>query len=362
VTGASVRATLKRLDPYRWSRTFARLFDACFPTYRYVPESQGIQMMAARGRIRDGSARTRRFAGAWDIGQDRYWSICQNELGADGSTLTAEINAHWQVDSGMLPVLYDTTNTPFPSQLLQQLLDRDAVADASAPSLVLAAITLDDTYDPTAPVTLDNASAVEVCNLCIETKQVDHVLDLRSSSGRETLQRMVAEIRGTGVESIPETFIALVPTLVSPRVGGDQFHTALGRELRAKGYLGLIFPSARRDCVAFTTEIGERHEVGWMLLDYQGSGPVEQQDLEGPYSWLSAEDVGIQVIDITRVGSARGEFRASGFVVTGAEASEQAIALARLEAFVNGTDSGSGLTGPARRRHAHMVTPHPPRR
>jgi hypothetical protein len=72
----------------------------------------------------------------------------------------------------------------------------------------------------------------------------------------------------------PTSFVDLVPTLLTPFIGGGHpFLQSLGLFLRTLGCGGLVYPSARCDSSAHAIGAKVRGSTGWNFVDLEGAPP-----------------------------------------------------------------------------------------
>ena len=109
------------------------------------------------------------------------------------------------------------------------------------------------------------------------------------------------------VKQTPQTFLEILPTLITPRPGGNTFHQAIGALCRMVGVSGLGFPSARRDVYVASLRGGLVEDFdGWNFVDYRNSEIILAERSEDGIAalmrlfgrqikWLREEHVGVRI-------------------------------------------------------------------
>jgi hypothetical protein len=125
----------------------------------------------------------------------------------------------------------------------------------------------------------------------------DNVLDLRLPAAQDWLALLCGE------PASAEGFGNLLPNLISPTPGGSEFHRTLGAWLRARGCLGLVYPSARRDLSVDAFDDRVLASDGWNFVRYDGADlSAVDMKLSLPYPWKTPELIGADIYRKTEGG------------------------------------------------------------
>jgi hypothetical protein len=107
-------------------------------------------------------------------------------------------------------------------------------------------------------------------------------------------------------KEVPHSFRELLPTLMTPGIGGTSFHQAVGAWMRSNRIAGLVFPSSRRNARTASEGLEVTDFDGWNFVDYRDSPIVDYERLFGLQpDWLREEDTGIQLADWLDDGNKR---------------------------------------------------------
>jgi hypothetical protein len=326
---------IKQLSVDQLDERSRKVLDECFPEFAGFQRvaqfyrSGGIELeLTPKGTTRTDTGRLRRYAGDETLSGGRYYSVCSDASGDDGGTLVWELMSYWSAASLKFPQLVDSTVHVDAARNL-----RRAMPHLDRPFLMLTAH--DIRRVASEGIKLGDSVAV-IMPLTIQKVRIDSVVDLRlpvvQDFFADVLGRLEADFgragnaayRGGGsnftLKRAPESFAALLPTLLTPRPGGTTFHDAIGALCRNAGAAGLVFPSARRDVHVNAGDGAVRGFSGWNFVDYRNAPDVRPevilQNLGLQMNWLRPEHVGITV-DWTDDGMRR------RWRVSGAEAGER---------------------------------------
>ncbi len=300
--------------------------------------------------LKKSTGRYRRFSGGPDLEHGRYFSVCQNDSGNDNATMTAELLSYSSPEAGGFPVLYDSANLRMPTEVVE-LFSNGTLAsigppfDPRKPALIVLVTDRPLTGDIVRDT--EDAICVTACNLKIANHDVENVLDLRQARSQVFLATAVAQLKEVKVvgrldekgrfhsvtnapssdadtnDESDEEFMDLLSVITAPLRGGGEFHDAVGRLLRALGYGGLVFPSARRDCSLVDDFNGHMIFDGWSFVDFRDAGAELSDEV---FPMLGMRGQGKECIARSKVYGAYsgGKYTfASGFHIYGAEERER---------------------------------------
>ena len=341
-------APVKQLRPAAGDELFRAEFARCFPEFeRQVGQGTGLgvgRIVTARGVYDIEAGRRRRFAGSANLPISRYHSVCTEPGGADAGTLCSELMTYWSAAAAgsTFPCLVDLTGPGDRAGAIEQLREllpppRRAAVDEllgrDAQLLVLyplraresVAATMEDPEFTGDPV---------FCELAVEELVVPGCLDLRLESHRAFFCTEIVDVPrinahddlGSSRHASTVDFIALLPAMLFPGLGGDRFHRTVGHTLRRRGYQGLVFPSARTDSTVTTVDGRIVEHRGWNFVDYRGA-----PDVELPYEYdlpitkffaSSLQDLGIDAYLVDRWDQGGTRVPATGYLAEGVAAQE----------------------------------------
>jgi hypothetical protein len=274
------RGVVKQLCTEKLDARSRSLLEVCFPNF------QGLQEVAdyfVQGGILDeitstgthpmASGRQRRFAGDNSLLGGRYYSVCQGDRGNDGGTLVWELMTYWNASAGAFPNLVDSTVHVDPSLDARLRAANPELGDR--PFLLLKA----------SKINVATAEKIELGDtiaaylpLTVKSVEIDNVIDLRLPEIQDGFAEFLGAFEtivgwaGSHVmfKGIPQTFLEILPTLITPRPGGTTFHQAIGFLCRMFDVSGLVFPSARRDVYVASHQGGMVEDFdGWNFVDYR---------------------------------------------------------------------------------------------
>ena len=348
---STFRGYLKQIDTNRLDQRTREYLTKCFPEFQdldraaHWTQNAGVGVaMGSTHATRRSRGRARRYSGGADLPGGRYFAICNNDSGYDGGTLVRELMSYWSSRTRAMPELVDST---VDVTVAEQLREHPMLG--SAPFLMLLVREIQTTASAP-PYELGPAAAV-VMPLPITPVDYARVLDLRRREAQDWLLDFCnthvsghrdIDIEGTVLRTWKprlSSFRELLPTLMSPTVGGSVFHDSLGVWLRRHGCFGLVFPSARRNARVHCDDQEITGFDGWNFVVYDGAPRPEQEPMFGVEpKWLTEYDAGIRVedwCDLPRRWS-----------VTGAEEGEERRYQNESMALVRGTRNISVVRHP----------------
>lgn len=219
----------------------------------------------------------RRYDGDRTLPHGRYYTVCNNVDGDDGSTLIRELNfykaariseCHIQVYDAAVPSRRETIG----------LLGMDTSARER---IVVQIIPFAQSGRAGMPISMHLSIPV-----VIEEVHVENVLDLRRPMALNWLLQSIPDLHivlndeGERKRCFPFRdalieFAELLPSLVDQSRGGGNFDKLVGLYLRQLGVSGLVFPSARSDAMT-RTENGQLEDFhGWSFVDYRDAPQPE---------------------------------------------------------------------------------------
>jgi len=328
----TLRCWLKQLIPDELDEHSRQLLDNCFPDFNdqhdvanRLNADELAFVVGAKGTLPTHLGRLRRFAGP-GLPRGRYSSICQDSSGDDGGTLVWELMSYWTANATLFPELIDSTVHHDAARALRE--NYPSIVGA-APFLLIKASQIEGlTSDESKPTIVLGTSIAKVLPLHIVQVEIDRVVDLRLQTtqdwfadffGRLETEKGRAGNNGLRIwKEAPSGFREILPTLMTPSIGGTSFHQAVGSWLRTNKANGLVFPSARRDVHSQDRNGLVEKSEGWNFVLYHRAGPAGPENLFGLLpKWLSEEDTGLSIVEWED-----GETRRS-FAVAGAEAGER---------------------------------------
>ena len=337
-----------------------QLFDVLFPAFEGTSAAQDAYaqaaadpMLAALGplvELAPAERRPRRYAG-YDLPRERYHSVCLDGSGNDSQTLAHELRAYRDpTDVGMVEVI------DLASGCTLQIADREVRLDPQPAMAVLI-------HRPDAlPMGLEDLDFVRetgptgdpmliyLFRYHVRECSIERAIDLRFPEVREWFFRafralgddegaMTMPLPGEGASPTiaysqfhldngraptPDSFRAMLPTLLNPDIGGgDPSDTggtlfAIGHWMRQAGVGAFVFPSARSDANALFEGGLLRAWAGWNLLDYRDS-PLMGSDARvltfilSPWAWVELPR-GVRVTEIGAGSPVAGSIAVEGMV------------------------------------------------
>jgi hypothetical protein len=314
--------TLKQLDVTRIGPHGRRTIGLCFPEFerqRDAGRELGVPMIvSAHGMNLVQSGRRRRFAGGPDLPIARYHSVCSDADGNDGGSLCFELMTYWSIHmcGQIYPALFDTSSHPHKEEVVARVRELAGSAEdeqyrnevlpilaGEAPMLIIHPMRPKESIEATG----SQAELLDfpaVCELRTEIVVIPDCLDLRRPNHRRyfwhdltTFPKINAH-RASHAKRHDTTidFIAALPHLIYPELGGDMFHDQVGQRLRELGYNGLIYPSARNDSCVVNIGDDVVADAGWTFVDYRGAAlPITDADANqriGRWPDLTLDDLG----------------------------------------------------------------------
>lgn len=289
------------------SDTEQRLFEILFPAFEGTSEADDAYQDAIQSPLASvfapliefapGERRPRRFSG-YDLPRRRYSALCQDASGNDSQTLAHELRAYRNpVDLGMVEVLDLAIGA--------ELQIRD-VTVSLPPQLAVAVLIHEPQLLPAQFRSLDfqqvpglKGSPLFIYKFPYRVTRckIDKTIDLRFPDVQAWFYRTFRELPDAlktglgesptiahsqfhldnGVPPLPDSFWAMLPTLMNPDIGGgspaDTGSTLLsiGHWMRQNNVAALIYPSARCDAATQVQNGDLKNWRGWNLVDYRDS-------------------------------------------------------------------------------------------
>lgn len=345
---------VKQLNPALGDEHFRTVFAQCFPEFENqvdVHRNLGAgTVITSTGFYEVEKGRRRRFAGGPDLPVSRYHSVCADASGDDDGTMCYELTTYWsgRLSGPVFPSMFDTSSHPGAEGFIESL--RGFVAASPDRRYREAAERLLDSGRPFLSVIpmRAHASVAEtqeaqefldfpaLCELMIREFTVPDCLDLRLEAHREFFCTELveaepinarAQFAGTRHESTVD-FISVLSAMIFPELGGELFHAAVGRELRKRGYQGLVFPSARNDSRVVNVDGVLVQHSGWNFVDYRGAPRIRERHLRRgqPIGRVlnrqSLGDLGVEAYIVDRHPCDGVDRDATGYVTDGVAAQE----------------------------------------
>lgn len=343
---------VKQLNPALGDEHFHSVFAQCFPEFEAqvgVHNALGVdRVITSTGFYEVEDGRRRRFAGGPDLPVSRYHSVCASSSGDDSGTLCYELMTYWSARlSGLVfPSVFDTSSHPGAPDFIESI--RDFVASSPDQRYRDSSLRLLDSGKPLLSVipmrahasvreTQDAQEFVDypaLCELTVRSFSVPDCLDLRIESHRAFFCTELAEVEPINARSqFADTrhestvdFISTLSAMIFPELGGDQFHAAVGQELRRRGYQGLVFPSARNDSRVVNVSGALVEHSGWNFVDYRSAPPVPGARHTLPIGRVlnrqSLDDLGVDAYLVDRHPVDGVDRDATGYVTEGVAAQE----------------------------------------
>lgn len=338
------RSRVKCLRCDGWNEVQRAAFSLAFPGFfaEEHPNPQTVQQldpMCASASGNEQPFRYRRFSGGASLSRSRYYSVCETDSGQDSQTLAQELMAysewggelrlfaldlddpnqdgpwkdfetHWNIPcpTHQLAVVFQW-DTPVPPTELQffpfsKLPNGFNYFPVLYPT-TLTELSLPQTIDLRLPRTQDWLASSIVAGLPDVMYGVGDKLyrglPLQDGTDQEwPIEKPFVSRRGLDCFSYPPRpdwdrrsqpitpdFYGILPLLMFPGRGGSPLTEAIGRWVRSIGADAFVYPSARAN-VRCKIEDGKLTESwGWDLVDYRGSGRVDERAMIiwEPHSW-----------------------------------------------------------------------------
>ena len=240
-------------------------------------------------------AKRRRYAEDETLNRGSYFSVCTNADGDDGGTMVREMNAYRDPKSGGRTEAFDLNDTN----------GREALQSLGYPvgdrQKAFAVVIFDpvDFSERNGELAFSTASANSVEKLeyrvivvpyVVEYFEIERVIDLRKRHVQNWIYRkfrvgdgiILKKPNGTNIRS----FFEMMPTLMTPEIGGNEITNAIGLWMRRHDINALVFPSARSDVFVEYTRGEISAFGGWNMVRYTGS-PIEKLHKIKQYSDFS---------------------------------------------------------------------------
>jgi hypothetical protein len=160
--------------------------------------------------------------------------------------------AYWSNTTGLWAELIDSTNPKYANQIRRGIPDHPA-----DPWLFIQAVRLED-FGFRKPNM--RPLAVHFIPLTVSEVEISGVFDLRLRAHQDDLAKYFRT-----------DFSELLSELINPYRGGNLNHDAIARPVRDWGARGLVFPSARRNLTAISTDSHVHYFDGINFVDYRDS-------------------------------------------------------------------------------------------
>jgi len=340
-----VRCWAKQLDVDNLEQHEQSALDLAFPLFRELDDrhrfGDGTQWFAVQTGLGSkvlyvGRGRERRYAGDRTLGRGRYWTICADSSGFDSGTLVHEIRAYFSYTSRCGIDIFDSTTEMdriitahregrFDYGRVRRII-REFFGSEDYPALILIITPFEMSGKAHLAGLQIGKVNIFLFPLRLAEIEMHKAFDLRLPSAQEWLVRSFLEMElkegrrrraennitllddgplnafpglreNTKQEeketiiivngSPPNTFLELLPVLLSSEIGGGQpFLQALGSWLRHHGCEGIVYPSARTDCDAKAQDGLVLSSSGWNIVDFRKTvAPDFKQHIGQILSW-----------------------------------------------------------------------------
>ncbi|MEM7774444.1 MAG: hypothetical protein AAF732_02460 [Pseudomonadota bacterium] len=254
----------------------------------------------------------RRFAGGYDLPRSKYYAVWDSSAGSDYGTLKAELSAYQSLIWSGPQIIDDTqcwsSSDVVPDDLMSKLpkyanhIVYLMFHSPGRPHRTIASdgrIRVNELYkNPDTQQTL----AVSAWPYTIMAVEKANVFDLREQSAQLWLMRLLTEVKifsgitegWTREEQLFEElrFPKVLQLILGRSRGGNVVTDLIGAYLRRFGVAGMIFPSARADCLLRYEGPDVAQSFGWNFVDYEGAPPLQKHfDFFNKDSFLSAPEL-----------------------------------------------------------------------
>lgn len=269
---------LKQIEPSSLDSLQRLALEALFPGFA-PPDPEDVDRSVRQARRASMATRVigvyvnpRRYSGDWTLSRGRYFTVAKDSSGFDYGTLLAELGAYHELDAG--------------PATLEEFFSSEKAADHGVeyhPHQIV--VRLGGT--PGSSAALARLGTETVCiPYRVKESMIDYVLDLRIPEAQEWLWIQFRDINRVAYVDLgtrpsadtskfqPDSFFAMLPTLMSSVRGGNDVTQIIGAWLRRHDVAGLIYPTARK-----AAGVGWRNGnmvgfAGWDLVDYRGAADV----------------------------------------------------------------------------------------
>jgi hypothetical protein len=301
---------LKQLDTSSNAEEEIAALDLAFPVFRQLDNehffAEGwtcVNTGLGSKALFVGRGRERRYAGDKTLDRGRYWSVCNDRKGFDGSTLSNELHAYHGYMSRCEVHLFDSScDLERLAELHNQgVIDLNIVLNCAlsqfgnldAPFLLLMIRAIEHGEKAKTAKLLPEKTHVFLYGLYVKEENFARLFDLRRVVCRRWLldeflrfeleqgerHRSKTNVKLLRGKETPSTIEELFPILLSPEIGGSNpFIQAIGSWLRCHGCDGIVFPSARSDFAAKERAGKLESSKGWNFVDFRGASPCAWQD------------------------------------------------------------------------------------
>jgi hypothetical protein len=348
---------LKQIDVTGSDYIVRAAFQSAFSNFwSYASENRKSRKRIA-ARLKDAEVvfqhrHNRRFAGAEDFPNGRYFTICADAFGDDSRTMLDELTAYSADSSGpffafdlgydhgragleqwgpfeLMPhsqkilLIFDASKLNEKSPLRKLAYKRSRRWANSLFSQGRNAIVVEAPYKVT-EVVIPNS---------LDLRQIDAQRWLSGSLSQQricrfakTLEELFQTKKGQAVllddsalqtlieaPNAEENFLRWLPALVAPAPGGNGLTESIGRFLRLNQVSALIYPSARTNCGAIQRGGQLSTCWGWNLVDYRNS-KFHSYDLTLEADPIDVLEIG-KAINVRSIDS--GEFAGTWLLLRG---------------------------------------------
>jgi hypothetical protein len=363
---------IKQLDPGLAGPYFKSILARCFPEFERQKgrgKELGVRfVVTSKGMYDVQQGRRRRYSGGSVLPVSRYYSVCSTANGNDRGTLCYELMTYWSMYASgkVFPNLADTSTHPNRDAIIAKINDQIAavggvrpayrkemsVLDSDKPVLIIQLLrpkgSLDETYSSGDVLGLPAA-----CELTVRKVSIQDCLDLRLEPHRKFFCDNLVDFPKLNVSRQAKArrhrstidFIAALPSLIHPELGGDAFHDQLGATLLRLGYQGFVFPSARNDSLAVSVKDELVEHSGWNFVDYRNVQPLSEKPVaeklaRWPTSSLAELGVNVRLADKWTGHGDEVEVEATGFMTDGVANQEWRRIDYELSVMEQGTSPG----------------------
>lgn len=278
---STLRTYVKQLAPSTLSPQERNFLDHAFSGFLSEVDPPGPAYEALAGLTPHAHYETRmprRYAGDKTLPPGRYYSVCENETGADSGTLVHEL-LHYK-SAAAARGHFEIYDPSFPAH--RKIVNHIAISDETVTNYLAI------NFAPFAqesrnenPFAVNMILQLEIDEICVE-----NVLDLRQPAALHWLYQTIPDLQmvltDTG-ETAPcfpyrpplKQFADILPSLLDQQRGGGNFDKLVGLYLRQIGVSGLVFPSARMDAYTYVEDGEVKEYHGWTFLDYRDAPEPE---------------------------------------------------------------------------------------
>jgi hypothetical protein len=268
----------KQIEPSALDSLQRLALETLFPGFA-PPDPEAVNRSVRQARRASMATRVigeyvnpRRYAGDWTLSRGRYFTVAKDSSGLDYGTLLAELAAYYELEAG--------------PATLDEFFSAEKAAEERVeyhPHQIV--VRLGGT--PGSSAALAKLGTETVCiPYRVEQSMIDDVLDLRIPEAQEWLWMRFRDINRVAYKDLgtrpstdastfqPDSFFAMLPTLMSSERGGNHVTQIIGVWLRQHHVAGLIYPTARKAAGVAWRNGKMTGFAGWDLVDYRGAADV----------------------------------------------------------------------------------------